>query len=375
MSAVLAAQSTRDALLTTDLAAVAENTRRFADLVGGGAVMAVVKADGFGHGAAEVARTALAAGAGALGVTTLAEAVALRAAGIDAPVLSWLNPVDVDVATACALGIELTAPSLAHLSVIADGCAGTGRRARVHLQLDTGMARDGAPPRTWSALAAAARAAEVAGLVDVVGVMGHLATADEPGHPATAAGLAAMRRGVAVARRAGLRPRARHVAATSAALHEPESHLDMVRVGAGLIGIDPSGRTRLRGALRLTAPVVQVRRVPSGTGVGYGHTHATDRETTLALLPLGYYDGLPRAASGRAEVLLAGRRRRVVGVISMDQAVVDVGDDAVWPGEVATVFGPGDDGEPTAGDWADWAGTIPHEIVTGVGPRVRRCAR
>jgi alanine racemase len=127
--------------------------------------------------------------------------------------------------------------------------------------------------------------------------------------------------------------------------------------------------------LRLTAPVVQVRRVETGTGVGYGHSHVTERATTLALLPVGYADGLPRTASGRAEVFVGGRRRPVVGVISMDQVVVDVGDDPVLPGDEALVFGPGDEGEPTVGDWARWAGTIPHEIVTGIGTRVRRCVR
>lgn len=375
MSAVLAAPATREAVLTTDLAAVAENTRHFARLAGGAALMAVVKSDGFGHGAADLARTALDNGAVALGVTSLAEAVALREAGLRAPVLSWLNPVDVDVATAVAHRVQLTVPSVRHLAAVARGCAGTGPRAQVHLQLDTGLARDGAAPEEWAGLAAAARTAERAGLVDVVGVMGHLPTADEPGHPATAAGLRALLRGAELARRAGLRPLACHLAATSAVLHEPDTRLDLVRVGAGLVGIDPSGRTGLRGALRLTAPVVQVRRVRAGSGVGYGHAHVTDRPTGLALLPIGYSDGLPRAASGRAEVLLAGRRRPVVGAISMDQVVVDIGDDPIGPGDVATVFGPGDDGEPTPADWARWAGTIPHEIVTGVGPRVRRCAR
>lgn len=367
MSAVLTAPAVRDAVLTTDLASVAANTRRFVRLAGDAALMAVVKSDGFGHGAAELARTAVDNGAVALGATSLAEAVDLRESGLRVPILSWLNPVDVDVATAAAHRIELTVPSLRHLTAI----AATGRRVRVHLQLDTGLARDGAPPAEWPALAAAARAAERAGLVDVVGVMGHLATADQPGHPATAAGLRALLSGVDLARRAGLRPRLRHLAATAAVLNEPATRLDLVRVGAGLVGIDPGGRA----ALRLTAPVVQVRRVPAGSGVGYGHTHTTDRSTTLALLPLGYADGLPRAAAGRAEVLLASRRRKVVGAISMDQVVVDVGDDPVDLGDRATVFGPGDDGEPTPADWAAWSGTIPHEIVTGIGPRVRRCLR
>ncbi|WP_158839974.1 alanine racemase [Saccharothrix deserti] len=356
--------------LQVDLDAVAANTRRFVRTARG-EVMAVVKADGFGHGLAAVTATALANGATWIGVTSIAEAVAVRESGVDAPVLSWLNRVDADVSAAWRHGIDLSVPSLEHLAAIEH----PGRPVRVHLQLDTGMARDGAAPDTWLALMAAARRAEVAGRVRVVGVMGHLARADEPGNPANAGGRQAMLRGVEMARQAGLRPSVRHLAATSATLTDPGTHLDLVRIGAGLVGIDPSGTTRLCPALRLTAPVVQVRRVTAGTGVGYGHTHVTERATTLALLPVGYADGLRRAVSGRAEVLLAGRRRPVVGMVSMDQAVVDVGDDPVVPGVEAVVFGPGDDGEPTVDDWARWAGTIAHEIVTGIGPRVGRCVR
>jgi alanine racemase len=352
--------------LEINLEAVAANTRRFVETTK--SVLAVVKADGFGHGLADVARTALANGATWLGVTSIAEADAVRNAGITAPVLSWLNPVGADIDTAQRPDIDLAVPSVDHLEAITT-------RTRVHLHLDTGMARDGAAPEDWRELMSAARRAEAAGHVTVVGVMGHLARADEKGHPANALGRLALLKGVEMARQAGLRPRIRHLAATAATLTDPMTHLDMVRIGAGLVGIDPSGSTRLHAALRLTAPVVQVRRVAAGTGVGYGHTHVTDRPTTLALLPVGYADGLPRAASNKAEVFVAGRRRRVVGVISMDQTVVDVGDDPVGPGAEAVVFGPGDGGEPTVDDWATWAGTIPHEIVTGIGQRVRRCVR
>ncbi|SDF59604.1 alanine racemase [Lentzea fradiae] len=352
--------------LSIDLAAVGANTRKFVSLARG-EVMAVVKADGFGHGLGDVARTAVANGATWIGVTSLAEGVLVRESGVDVPVLSWLNPVDVDVHTAVRYGIDLSVPSLEHLAAVEHG------PVRVHLQLDTGLARDGAAPETWLALMSAARKAEIAGKVSVVGVMGHLPCADTPG--ANAPGRRALLRGAEMARQAGLRPSVRHLAATSAALTDPSAHLDVVRIGAGLVGIDPSGTTRLHSALRYTAPVVQVRRVAAGTGVGYGHTYVADRATTLALLPVGYADGLPRAASGRAEVWLAGRRRKVAGLVSMDQVVVDVGDDAVAQGDEAVVFGPGDEGEPTVRDWAEWAGTIPHEIVTGIGPRVRRNVR
>ncbi|HEU5474749.1 MAG TPA: alanine racemase [Actinophytocola sp.] len=359
-----------EATLAIDLSAVAANTRRFAKATRG-ELMAVVKADGFGHGLADVARTALDNGATWLGVTSIAEAVAVRAAGLGAPVLSWLNPVDGDVETACRHRVDLAVPSVRHLAAVVEA----GHLVRIHLQLDTGMARDGAAPDEWLELMAAARRAEAAGRVTVVGVMGHLAMAHDPGHPANTMGRHALLRGVELARRAGLRPSVRHLAATAATLTDPGTHLDLVRIGVGLVGIDPSGSTRLRSALRLTAPIVQVRRVSAGVGIGYGHTHVTDRATNLGLLPIGYADGLPRAASGRAEVMVAGRRRPVVGVISMDQAVVDLGDEPVDPGTAAVVFGPGDGGEPTVDDWAGWAGTIPHEIVTRIGPRVRRSVR
>ena len=358
--------------LQVDSAALAANTRLFATRAGSAAVMAVVKADGFGHGAADLARTALANGATWLGVASLDEALALRTSGIVAPILSWLNPVDADFAAACRHRIDVTIPSAEHLDAVTWAAAATGHRARVHLQLDTGMARDGASPREWDRLCARARVFEVGQRIDVVGVMGHLACADQANTEANSAGLAAFQRGVALARRTGLRPPLRHLATTAATLTDPRTHFDLVRIGAGLVGIDPSGTTELSGALTVTAPVVSVRRVTAGTGVGYGHTHVTDRSTYLGLIPLGYADGVPRIASGHAEVSVGGRRRPLAGLVSMDQIVVDLGDRPVPLGEVATILGPGDDGEPTIAEWAGWAGTIGHEIVTGFGSRLSR---
>ncbi|WP_341927638.1 alanine racemase [Nocardioides psychrotolerans] len=365
--AVVATPTHHGARLTVDLAAVAANTRLFAGRTHG-ALMAVVKADGFGHGAVDVARTALAHGASWLGVTSLEEALALREAGLRAPVLSWLNPVDADYSGAIAAAVDVAVPSREHLAAVLR--AGLG--ARVHLQLDTGMARDGASPSDWAGLCRAARRAEREGRVQVVGVMGHLGCADEPSDPDNRAGRARFAWGLAVARETGLRPPLRHLAATSATLTDPLSHHTMSRVGAGLVGIDPSRSTVLSPAMTLTAPVVGVRRVRAGTPVGYGHTWTAPCATTLALLPLGYADGLPRAAGPRAEVLLRGRRHRLVGRVSMDQVVVDVGDEAVVVGETAVVFGPGASGEPTVAEWAAWADTIEHEIVTGIGARVVR---
>lgn len=355
------------ATLSIDPAAIATNTRTLAAATTA-AVMAVVKADGFGHGAALVARTALANGASWLGATSLAEALVLRAAGIDAPVLSWLNTVDADFGTAVAASVDVAVPSLQHLEAV----LAAGGRARVHLHLDTGMARDGAEPEVWATLCRLARRAERCGRLEVVGVMGHLPCADEPSHSANSLARTRFAWGLKVARAAGLRPEHRHLAATAATLTDPLSHHTLVRVGAGLVGIDPSRSTLLAGALTLTAPFVSVRRVRGGTGVGYGHAWSATGATTLGLLPLGYADGLPRVASGRGEVLVRGQRRPIVGRISMDQVVVDLGDLGVVPGDTATVLGPGSHGEPTAWEWADWSETLPHEIVTGFGSRIAR---
>lgn len=355
--------------LTVHEAVIAQNTRTLASATSG-AVMAVLKANAFGHGIRP--ELVLANGASSLGVTSIDEALALRAQGVRAPLLSWLNPVDADYRAAILADVQLAVPSLAHLEAIAQAAQAERRRARVHLHIDVGLARDGASREEWSPLCTIAATAERRGLLDVVGVMGHLSSADRPGDRENRVETLVFGNAVRTAWRRGLTPRVRHLAATAATLTAPATHFDLSRIGAGLYGIDPSGRTALRGAMTLTAPVVSVRRVRPGTGVGYGHSHVTDRATTLALLPVGYADGVPRSATERALVQIGGRRHRVVGAVSMDQIVVDVGDATVRPGDSATLFGPGDGGEPTVHDWAAWSGTIAHDIVTGIGQRVLR---
>ena len=359
------------ALLTVDLSAVAANTRYFVSRTKA-EVMAVVKADGFGHGCVPAARTALENGATWLGVTNIAEGLALREAGFAAPILSWLNPVDADFGHALETGIDLAVPTFQHLSAVTRAATAAGHRGRVHLHLDVGMARDGADPAEWPGLCRAAFRAEQRGLLHVAGLMGHLGCADRPADPCNEAGRACFGWGLHAARGAGLRPAIRHLAATAATLTDPRTHHSLCRIGAGLVGIDPSRTTRLHPALTFTAPVVAVRRVRAGSSVGYGHFWVAPADTTLGLLAVGYADGIPRGASGQAEITVRGRRCRVAGLISMDQTVIDLGDQQVGPGEVATVFGPGTSGEPTVADWATWAGTIEHEIVTGIGGRVHR---
>jgi alanine racemase len=371
------------------LDAVAHNTALFAASTKA-AVMAVVKADGFGHGAVRVASAALSSGATWLGVTTCAEALQLRAGGITAPILSWLHSPLEDFGAALVANVDLSVPSREHLRAVAASAARLGVTAEVHLKADTGLNRNGARPEEWRELVRLARELETTGHVRVRGVWSHLVSGTVSG---TVNGTAATKQqvklfdqAVQVARGAGLRPEIRHLANSAATLGAPRTHYELVRPGIGLYGVEPDPRhvRGLRGAMTLRARLILVKRVPAGSGVSYEHDYVTDRDTTLALVPLGYADGLPWVAARHAEVSIAGRRYPVAGRIAMDQFVVDLGDDAgdATPqiGDEAVVFGPGTGGEPTVADWARWANTVPHEIVTGIGPRVARrythtCAR
>jgi len=361
------------AVLTIDLTAIASNARRFGATSPG--FMAVVKADGFGHGAADVARTALAHGASRLGVTGIGEALELRADGITAPILSWLNTIDADFSTAVAADVELAVNGVELLDRVSEAASAVNRTARVHLFADTGMNREGASPTDWPRLCRRAATLERRGTVAVSGIMSHLACAHDPTHPANVEALARFDKATRVARDRGLSPSLRHIAATAATLDIPDARFDLVRVGAGLYGIDPARRNRLRHALTLTAPVATVRDVPRGTAVGYGHSHSVASETRLALLPLGYADGIPPSAANTAQVQVSGRRCPIVGAVSMDQIVIDVGDLPVRVGDTATVFGPGGNGEPTMTEWADWCHTIEHELMTRLGSRITRRTR
>src|SRR4051794_18202563 len=339
-------------------------------------VMAVVKADGYGHGMVPSARAALAGGATWLGVATLDEGLTLRRAGIDVPVLAWLHSAGLSLHEGVTAGVDLSAGSIELLDELVTAARQAERTARVHLKLDTGLARGGATPAEWPALLEAAAKAQADGDIDVVGVWSHFAYADAPGHETIDHQLAAFADGLAVAERYGITPRYRHIANSAATLTRPDTHFDLVRAGIAVYGLSPLPHeypTNLRPAMTVRARVALTKRVPAGQGVSYGHTYVTERETTLALVPLGYADGVPRHASNVGPVRLGGRTRTIAGRVCMDQIVLDVGDDPVAPGDIATLFGSGDDGGPTATDWADAIGTINYEIVTRFGsPRVPR---
>ena len=333
-------------------------------------IMAVVKADGYGHGMLPAARAALAGGATWLGVATLDEALTLRRAGLTVPVLAWLLGPGMPLHEGVAVDVDLSAAGLVQLDEVITAARRAQRPARVHLKLDTGLARGGATPADWPALLEAAAKAQADGEVEVVGVWSHFACADAPGHETIDHQLAVFAEGLATAEQYGIEPRYRHIANSAATLTRPDAHYDLVRTGVAIYGLSPLPRehaTGLRPAMTARARVILTKRVPAGQGVSYGHAYHTARETTLALVPLGYGDGVPRHASNVGPVALGGRIRTIAGRVCMDQIVIDCGDDPVAEGDVAILFGPGDDGAPTATDWAEAIDTINYEIVTRFG--------
>lgn len=364
-----------------DLDAIAANVAALRGCARDAALMAVVKADGYGHGLVPAARAAVAGGAGWLGTAVLEEALAVRAAGIDVPMLCWLASPGEDLAAALRADVDLSADSTWQLTEIVNAAAEAGRTARVHLKIDTGMGRAGAAFADWPELVDAAGREAAGGAVEVVGVWSHLACADEPDHPSVGAQVACFRDAIAVAERAGLRPQLRHLANSAGTALVPAAHFDLVRPGISVYGYSPapqfgdSAHFGLRPAMTLAGRLAHVKRVPAGHGVSYGHTYVTDRQTTLGLVPLGYADGIPRAASNVGPVQVGGHRHRIAGRVCMDQFVVDLGETPAAPGEEVLLFGPGDDGEPTVAEWADLLGTISYEIVTRIGARIPRVYR
>ncbi len=361
-----------------DLAAFRANVATVRALVAPAETMVVVKADGYGHGMIACAREARVAGATWIGAATPAEALVLRAAGDRGRLLVWLYGPNDDLSALVADEVDVSAQSLDQLARLTAATAATGRVARVHLKIDTGLARNGAAAADWAELCRAAAAAERAGAVEIVAVWSHLAAADEPGHPSIAAQLAAFDHAYGAAVAAGLQP-IRHLANSAGALVLPQARFDLVRLGIAAYGIDPapgiaaSAGVALHPVMRLRARLANVKPLGAGSAVSYGWTWTADRPTTVGLVPLGYADGIPRHASNRAEIATAAGRVPVRGRICMDQFVVDLGAaSTATVGTEVTLFGSGADGEPTAEEWAGWCDTIGYEIVTRIGVRVPR---
>lgn len=369
-----------------DLSAIANNIRHLREIVAPAKFMAVVKADAYGHGMIPVARTAVAAGAAWLGTAHVSEGLALRAAGIDGPVLSWLHTPDTDFEAAVAADIDLGCSGW-ELEHIVAAVRARQHPARVHLKIDTGLGRNGSTLEDWPALVAAAVAYQAEGLLRVVGVFSHLAVADEPERTETDEQLAHFREAVAIAEEAGAWLEVRHIANSPAAMSRPDSHFDLVRVGLGIYGLSPfadrtSAQLSLVPAMTLQTQIANCKDVSAGQGISYGLNYSTAEPTTLGLVPLGYADGIPRIASG-GPVRVNGITYPVVGRIAMDQMVIDLGPhgrdgfaQAAVPGSAlgatAELFGNGHDGGPLVEQWAAAAGTINYEIVTRISQRVPR---
>jgi len=361
-----------------DLAAIRDNVAALRERAGAAGLMAVVKADGYGHGMLPAARAALGGGATWLGVAVVEEALQLRSAGVTAPVLAWLGGPGERWQEAIEADVDLSANAVWAVQEIAAAATLAGRPARLHLKVDSGLGRAGAPVDDWPDLVDAALKAQADGHLKVVGLWSHFAYADEPGHPTIARQIAAFIEAIELAERAGVRPEVRHLANSAATLCLPESYFDLVRPGLAVYGLSPVPQQGdpaaygLRPAMTLAARLILVKRVGAGHGVSYGHAYVTERRTALGLVPLGYADGVPRNAGNLGPLLVAGRRRRIAGRVCMDQFVIDLGDDPAVAGDEVLLFGPGAHGEPTAEEWAQALGTISYEIVTRIGRRVPR---
>ena len=392
-----------------DLAAIRHNLGVLRAAAPGALQLATVKANAYGHGLLPVARAALDGGADWLGVAQLAEAFTLRRgldeAGIaraDAPILAWISSSSSDFAAAIEADIDL---SVSWTWVLADICAAAreaGRPARVHVKIDTGMSRAGSTLADLPALASALRMAADDGLVDVVGAWSHMSRADDPseaGNASTASHVRIFEEGLAILADAGVTPRIRHLSATSGILWHPEAHYDMVRAGIGLYGLSPdpavatSEQLGLIPALELRAPLTSVKVIEEGTPASYGGTWVAPTRRWIGLVPLGYGDGILRAASNRARVVVHTAsgpfNAPLIGRVCMDQFMVDLGpaegspgtptarsgQAPAVPGDIATLFGSGEYGEALADDWAQAAGTINYEIVTHLGAHIPRIYR
>ncbi len=364
---------------TVDLDVIHRNVEVLREHAGSAAVMAVVKADAYGHGLVPCARAAVSGGASWLGVAQLSEAMALRDSGIRVRVLSWLHVPGTDFAAAIAADIDLSVSALWSLAEVADAARTLGCTARIQLKVDTGLGRNGAYGDDWPILLHAARSLEAEGVVRIVGVWSHFAYADEPSHPTVRSQQERFGQAVREAERAGCDLEVRHIANSAATLTNPGAAFDLVRPGLAVYGLSPvpsMGDPRSFGltpAMTLSADLAVTKRIPAGQGLSYGHQYVTSQDTTVGLVPMGYADGIPRNATNVGPLSLEGTRHTVAGRVCMDQFIVDLGPQSgAQAGDLVTLFGVGESGEPTAQDWAQATGTISYEIITRIGARVPR---
>ena len=370
--------------IVIDLSAIQRNVETLCEAVAahtdGPAVMVVVKADGYGHGLYGSARAARAGGATWLGVADRDEALELREDGDTGRILAWLGMPGEDYVPLLEADVDVAAYSEQQLAEIVAAARTSGQQARVHLKVDTGLSRGGAPIVAWPALVKAARKAEQDGQIKVAGLWSHFACSDEPEHSSNDAQEAAFERALAVAEQAGLEPEVRHLANSAAGLLRPSSWYDLVRFGIAAYGLSPAPAVvsgadlGLEPAMTVRARAALTKDLAAGDAISYGHTFVTDLPIRVALVPLGYGDGIPRHASNKAQVQIRGNRGGVLGRVCMDQFVA-LAPRGTVAGDEITLFGNGKNGEPTAQDWAEACETISYEIVTRMGGLSGRAER
>lgn len=359
--------------LVIDLDAIVANYETFKKRAPGAKILAVVKANAYGHGLYEVALKLERHGVDYFGVADVDEALHLREGGLETAILAWLHDPNDRFTEALAANVDLGVANLEQLERIADAARITGKAAKLHLKVDTGLSRNGSTIEEWPTLVAATIDLVGQKLVEVVGVFSHLSSTSEADDRAQ---IAAFDAAVAQARELGLEFEIRHLTASDGTISYPDANYEMVRIGVGLYGLSPfadhnSAEYGLRPAMTAKALVTQVKRVQAGAGISYGYMAKTTAETTLALVPVGYAEGLPRNASGKAEVAINGKRYKIASRIAMDQFVLDVGDDEITAGDEVVIFGDPAAGYPSANDLADAADTINYEIVTRMGGRFK----
>jgi len=358
--------------LRINLDAIVHNLDVMRARAGGVKVMGVVKANAYGHGMIPVSKTLERAGVDYLGVADVQEALELRSAGIHAPILAWLHDPEDNFEAALIANVHLGVANLEQLQRIAKASAITGEVAKLHLKIDTGLGRNGSTEAKWSELLEAVKS--LGESVSVVGIFSHLSTTSREDDLAQISKFDAA---VAEVKRVGVAFEVRHLTASDGSLSYPDAHYEMVRIGVALYGLDPFSSNRateygLIPAMTATSRVSQIKTVPAGHGVSYNYLHRTEAETNLALVPIGYAEGLPRAATGKAQVSIGGKRYEIKSQIAMDQFVLDIGNDPVKVGDEVVIFGDASLGVPSADDLAAAAGTINYEIVTRMGGRFKR---
>jgi len=357
---------------------LARNVAVLKSRIGSPAVMAVVKAGGYGHGLVESGRAAIAGGAEWLATALLQEALALRASGIQVPILAWLYTADDQFAECISNDIDLAVNSVASLDAIADAAQSLNRTARVHIKVDTGLGRNGIMLADLPALLRALNVRAASGHVSVIGIMSHFAYADQPSNNTIAQQIDNFMKAVDLTEAAGFELEVKHLSNSAATLGLPQTYFNLVRPGVAIYGISPGGEVGaahdhdLVPVMSLRSSIVLLKDVPAGTGLSYAHQYYTEVDTQVALIPAGYADGIPRAATNKGPVLIGGEIRTIAGRVCMDQFVLDVGGLDVALGDEVVLFGDPARGEPSVELWAEAADTISYEIITRIGPRVAR---